>query len=93
MLKNDVITAEVLWCIETIMSHKSLHVAEKDMGILKRMFHDSKIIKKMQLKKDKIGYIIQFGIAPFFNKILIDNLNHVPFIVIGFDESLKITKR
>lgn len=94
LLKNDVTTAGVLWCIETVMSHKSLRIAEKDMGILKRMFQDSEIVKKMQLKKDKIGYVILFGIAPFFNKILIDNLNNVPFIVVGFDESLnKITKR
>ncbi|CAL1672445.1 unnamed protein product [Lasius platythorax] len=47
LLKNDVTTAEVLWCIETVMSHKSLRIAEKDMGILKRMFQDSEIVKKM----------------------------------------------
>lgn len=94
LLKNDITTAEVLWCIETVMSHKSLRIAEKDMIILKRMFWDSEIAKKMQLKKDKIGYVIMFGIAPFFNKALINNLKDVSFIVVGFDKSLnKITKR
>lgn len=94
LLKNDITTAEILWCIETIMSHKSLRTAEKDIIILKRMIRDSEIVKKMQLKKDKIGYVIMFGIAPFFNKALINYLKDVSFIVVGFDESLnKITKR
>lgn len=33
LLKDDVTTAEVLWCLETVMSHKSLRSAEKDVDI------------------------------------------------------------
>lgn len=64
------------------------------MNVLKRMFPDSNIAKKMQLKKDKAGYIIIFTIAPFFNRELMNDLNSITIIVVDFDESLnKITKR
>ena len=30
------------------------------------MFPDSKIVSKMELGKDKLKYVVNYGIAPFF---------------------------
>lgn len=93
-IKNEITEAEVLWCIQTVMCHKSLRVSEKDTTVMSRMFPDSNIAKRIQLKKDKISYVIMFGIAPFYKAELIDELNSTSFMVVGFDESLnKVTKK
>lgn len=53
------------------MTHKSLREAEKDVAVMSRMFKDSAVAKKMQLKQDKIGYVVLFGIAPHFHQQLL----------------------
>lgn len=88
VLKDDVTTAEILWCVETVMTHKSLREAEKDVAVISRMFKDSAVAKKMQLKRDKIGYVLLFGIAPYFYQQLLGLLMKATYIVLGFDESL-----
>lgn len=94
LLKEEVTKAEILWCIETVMTHKSLRTAEKDIDTLKKMCSDSQVVTKIQLKKDKIAYTIMYGIAVFFNDALRQNLNSCEFFTVGFDESLnKIVKR
>ncbi|XP_062541413.1 uncharacterized protein LOC134209440 [Armigeres subalbatus] len=94
VLRNGVTEAEIRWCIQTVMNHKSLRAAEKDVAVLKRMFNDSEIASKLQLKKDKIAYMIMYGIAPYFKVELVDQINECDFFVAGFDESLnKVTKK
>lgn len=44
--------------------------------------------KKNATKEDEIGYLIVFGIAPYFHNELKKFLNESSFVVIGFDESL-----
>jgi len=39
----------------------------------------------MQLKKDKIGYVIMFGIAPFFNKALMNNLKDISLLLVSMN--------
>ncbi|XP_021701533.1 uncharacterized protein LOC110676754 [Aedes aegypti] len=94
IIKNEVTEAEVLWCIQTVMSHKSLRASEKDVSVLKRMFRDSEVASKLQLKKDKIAYVVMYGIAPYFKAELVDRVNQCDFFVAGFDESMnKVTKK
>ena len=51
-------------------------------------------MQSMQLSKDKIGYTINYGIAPHLNQLLIDDISKSPFFVCGFDESLnKVSHR
>lgn len=93
-IKNDVTEAETLWCIQTVMGHKSLRTAEKDVSVMQKMFKDSKVAEKMQLKKDKIAYVLMFGVAPYYRQELAVELNMAQFYVVGFDESLsKISKK
>ncbi|GBM75925.1 hypothetical protein AVEN_125336-1 [Araneus ventricosus] len=43
----------------------------------------------MQLQRDKVGYLLAYGIAPFFfEKELSDKCNKCEFLVVRFDESL-----
>ena len=51
------------------------------------MFPDSEIAK-MTLNRTKGGYIINHGIAPHFNELLLAGAKHSPFYVLSFDESL-----
>ena len=46
------------------------------------------IAKKMTLARTKGGYIINHGIAPHFNELLLVEANQSPFYVLSFDESL-----
>lgn len=88
-LINDSVTkAEILWTVETVMTHTSLRTAGRDVLLFKTIFPDSNIAQKMQLQRDKVGYLLAYGIAPFFQKELSEKLNKCDFLVVGFDESL-----
>lgn len=94
VIRDDVTKPEILWCLETVMTHKSLRTAEKDIKVLKKMCKDCPIISKMELGKDKIAYTIIYGIAPFYKDELQKSLNNSEFFSVGFDESFnKIAKR
>ena len=80
--------AEVLWCLETVAKHQSLNSNEGIGEIFQAMFPDSEIAKTFTCGKDKTGYVIRFGLAPFFKKELVDRINKAGPFVIMFDESL-----
>ena len=88
LLNEQVTRTEILWCIQTIMKHKSGRSAGDDVNLFRLMFPDSEIASKMQLQRSKIGYSILFGLAPYFEKQLLDVLSNCERFVIGFDESL-----
>lgn len=54
VFRNEVTEAVILWCIETVVSHKSLRAAERDISVMKRMFHDSEIAT-YNVKRTKLG--------------------------------------
>lgn len=88
LLSDSVAAAEIKWAVESVITHSSLRTAARDVVVMKSMFPDSPIAQKMQLQRDKIGYLLAYGIAPFFEKELLDKVMKCDFIVIGFDESL-----
>ena len=57
--------------------------------MFRNMVPDSTIAEKFCLQKDKYVYFINYGIAPPFRSILIDNIEDSEFYAISFDESLK----
>lgn len=88
-LKNeDVIKAEILWSVNSVVQHRSLNSSAKDVSLFPFIFTDSEIAKKMQLQRTKMGYVIVFGIAPYFKKQLMEDSKKSDFFTIGFDESL-----
>ena len=52
------------------------------------MFPDSNIAQQFSLGKDKAGYYIHFGLAPFIKQKLVSLVNTCPFYVLLFDEAL-----
>ncbi|XP_041865027.1 uncharacterized protein LOC121654791 [Melanotaenia boesemani] len=52
------------------------------------MFTDSDIAKSFTCGKDKTAYVIGFGIAPHFKKVLIKSVNDAGPYVLMFDESM-----
>ena len=82
--KEDVLSAEVLWAIKTLIAHYS-----STDKLFAKMFADSQIAKQFQCGKTKCSYLINFGLAPYFKEKLMKKL-HVPGTkyVISFDESL-----
>ena len=52
------------------------------------MFTGSEIAKDFQLSSTKLTYITNFGIAPYFHELLIDELKNCNYYSLSFDESL-----
>ena len=52
------------------------------------MCTDSEIAKDFQLSRRKLTYITNFGIAPYFHQLLIDELKNCNYYSLSLDESL-----
>ena len=93
MSEDQVVLAEILRCLDIIESNSSFSAENSDNDKYKLMFPDSKIasshrqktIDKRQ-KADKVKYMIQFGIAPYLQKIILNELKELPFSF-RFDET------
>ncbi|XP_073721650.1 uncharacterized protein [Misgurnus anguillicaudatus] len=88
MGSTSTMRAEVIWCLNTAANHHSLNSNEGISDIFKSMFPDSDIAKTFTCGKDKTGYIMRFGLAPFFKQQLVDTINKAGSFVFMFDESL-----
>ena len=69
-LSNAAAEAEIRWCLKLVSSHLSMNSCVDLSDLLKMMFPDSSIAKKISLGKDKVSYIITFGLAPYFKDCL-----------------------
>lgn len=88
LIKDEVTKSEILWCLHTVITHKSIRMSGKDVELFELLFPDSEIAKKIRLKRTKIGYSLMYGIAPYFKNQLILNVLKCNFFSVGFDESL-----
>ena len=52
------------------------------------MFPDSEIAKQFQLSKTKCAYYINYGLAPYLHKLLLNDIKKSPLFTLCFDESL-----
>lgn len=85
--RDEVTKAETLWALQTVMSHSSIRGAASCCSLFPLMFTDSEIAKNMKLQKDKLSYMIVYGLAPYFAGVLDALISSSDFIVLGFDES------
>ena len=84
--KTDVLKAEVMWTIQTVVNHNS-YKSNKTVGALfKAMFPDSKIAEKFTCGERKTAYFTVFGIAEYLRSLIISDIKG--YFVILFDESL-----
>ncbi|KAH6935107.1 hypothetical protein HPB50_003423 [Hyalomma asiaticum] len=76
------------------MTHGSFRSAAASAALFPLIFPSSEVAAKVQLGKDKVGYTICHGIAPYFRNMLLSSLVNVPYLVVCFDEALnKVTQK
>ncbi|KAE8749481.1 hypothetical protein FOCC_FOCC003747 [Frankliniella occidentalis] len=88
LLHDAVTKAEIIWCLQAATRIHSNRTAADCVSLFPLMFSDSEIAKKMQLQKDKVGYLVVYGLAPFFRKQLLETYSVCDHITVGFDEAL-----
>ena len=69
-------------------SHFSLRSCLGLNELFRSMFTDSKIVKPFQLNKTKCGYIMNFGLAPYFKDFLLKEIKASDCFRVSFDESM-----
>ena len=74
------------WIWHTAEKSKSFLCEDKAADLFKAMFPDSPIAGKMSCGRTKQTYVLNFAIAPFCRKIMLNGLNG-RFFTIGFDEA------
>lgn len=94
ILKDDVLKAEIVWALNTVMTHNSYRSESSSSSLFPIMFPDSVIAKQFKMQRDKLAYVITFGLGPYFQKDLVDTIKTCNFFAVSFDESLnKVSQR
>lgn len=88
IINESVTEAEILWCMNNVVSHSSKRSGGEASSLFSRMFADSQIAQKFSAAKDKIRYMINHGIAPYYEEHLLKKIDKCDFFVALFDESL-----
>lgn len=88
LLSEEVTKSEIVWCLHAAIEHMSFRSAARALSTFKIMFPDSSIASKMQLQRTKVAYTLVHGLAPYFKRKLVTQLEKADHIVVGFDESL-----
>ena len=65
LLDDEKLTAEIWWAIKHVNCGYSDNSVTDSINTFKVMFLDSKIASKMGLGKEKLKYLVNYGIAPF----------------------------
>lgn len=84
--KTDVLKSEVMWVLQTIVSHNSYKSNEEISNIFRAMFPDSKIAEGFKLGERKTSYLTVYGIGEFLKNLLLQQINGKYTVL--FDESL-----
>jgi len=93
VMKEDVLKAEIYWTMNEVTKHHSYNSGKNTSALFGVMFPDSTIAQKFACGPSKTSYLAAFGLAPYFEKNLLDQLREVPFYSVSFDESFnKVTK-
>lgn len=92
--KNDVMKAEILWALQYVFKQSYARSFNDSSELFPLMFPDSDIAKKFQMKKDKLGYVITYGLGPYFQNQLAKIIRECDIYAVSFDESLnKISQK
>ena len=92
--RDDILNAEVLWAIKTVMSHYSMNSSSNTDELFKMMFPDGQIAQKFSCGKTKCSYLITHGLASYFHDRKLASLKDGDVkYVISFDESLNRTQQ
>ena len=94
MLADKVTQAEIKWALLVTVSGMSNRLGALSVSVLKDMIPVHEVVQQMALDRTKLGYVVNYGLGPYFASELRANLEKCSDIVLGFDESLnEISKR
>ena len=68
--RNDVLKSEILWTLQTVVTHSSYKSNENISDLFKVMFPDSAVANKFSCGERKTAYMCVFGIADHFKSKL-----------------------
>lgn len=88
VINSKVVEGEIMWCLHSVVYCNSLRSLESAVKISKHVYDDSSIAQGIKLGKSKAQYLTVYGIAPYFQKLLLEELGNSRFVVVAFDESL-----
>ena len=77
LIDSSVLQAEVRWALKVVMSRYSKSSCNDVTELFKIMFPDSDIAKSFTCAKTKCRYMIVYGLAPYFQSCLFDDLKTV----------------
>ena len=85
---NETLKAEIYWVWLAIYNGWSFNSSDEVSDVIQKMFPDSSIASSFTMKKDKIRYLIVFGLSNFCQDLLESDIKKSEFISVSFDESL-----
>jgi hypothetical protein len=88
LVKSEALKAEVIWALDCVKKHRSVHSCDDQAAIFQAMFPSCPIAWQFQMAKDKLSYAITFGLAPHFQKETSQRVNNAPQFSISFDEAM-----
>ena len=88
ILDSDSLTVKIVWTLKCAMHGYSCN-SNCDMNeIVRVIFPDSNISNRYQMGTDKIRYLVNWGLAPYFKDNLVEDVNRSKFLSVDFDKSL-----
>ena len=84
---GDAMQAEIRQALKVVHSNYSYNSVDDDSERFKKMFPDSAIAQQYCMKSDKLAYIVNFGLSPYFKDILLSKTKQSLFLAVSFDES------
>ena len=84
---GDTMQVEIRHAFKVVDNNYSYNSVDDDNKRFQKMFADSKIAQQYCMKSDKLAYIVNFGLPPYFKDILLFKIKQSLFLAISFDES------
>lgn len=88
LLRDSIVKAEILQCLKVVDTHVSVRSADLNGDIYREMFPDSEIARGYKMSKDKIGYMLTYGLGEYYSEKATDTVLSADQFVVMFDESL-----
>ena len=85
-INSSILQAEVRRALKVVMSRYSRSSCNDVTELFKIMFPGSDIAKSFTFAKTKCRYMIVYGLAPYFQSCLLDDLKGIAYHVISYDE-------
>ena len=83
--------AEIRWALKQVLCGYSDNSCEGTVNVFGVIFPDSEIVVSIELGRNKLKYIMNRGLVPYFKDIFTEDLGSAEFLSVCLDESLNKT--